>query len=75
MSNHNFYRDFWKDAVDMLPKEYKVPEEWRTATIDRENVIQMVKAKMEECKDKQWKVKINGKDMALPTTCKMQRPS
>jgi hypothetical protein len=60
MPDHNLNRDFWGEAVAMLPKEYKFPEEWRAATIDRESVVGMVKAKMEECEDEQWKIKING---------------
>jgi len=65
MSNHNFYRNFWKDAVDTLPKEYKVPEEWRTGTIDKENIVGMVNAKMEECKDMQWKIRVNGEKIVV----------
>jgi hypothetical protein len=65
VANHNFYRNFWKEAVATLPKEYKVPEEWQTDAIDRENVVGMVKAKMEECKDRQWKVEINGKEVVV----------
>jgi hypothetical protein len=49
----------------MLAQEYKVPEEWRTTTSDRENAIGMVNAKMEECKDKQWKIRVNGEKVAM----------
>ena len=64
IANHNFYRNFWEDAVDKLPKEYKVPEEWLTG-IKGENVVDMVKAKVKECEDKQWKIKINGREVVM----------
>jgi hypothetical protein len=65
MSNYNFHRDFWEEAVAMLPEKYKVPEEWRTATIDGKKVVGMVSDKMKECEDEQWTIKINGKEVVV----------
>jgi len=48
----------------MLPKGYKVPEEWRTTTIDGVVGVGMVNDKLKECEDKQWKINIHGNEVA-----------
>jgi hypothetical protein len=63
ISNHKFKRDFWKEAVDMLPNE-KVPEEWLTGG-NGDDVVGLVKAKVKECQDKQWKIEINGEEVVM----------
>jgi hypothetical protein len=68
MSNHSVYRNFWTEAEASLSKEYKVPEQWRTAMTDGEPggiVVGLVNAKMEECKDKQWKIRVNGEEVVV----------
>jgi myo-inositol catabolism protein IolC len=55
----------------MLPEEYKLPEEWRAATIDRESVVGMVKAEMERMERERrgsWIVKRNAAPEVLRKT-------
>ncbi|KAG9041303.1 hypothetical protein FS842_002606, partial [Serendipita sp. 407] len=56
-------RDFWKEAIQKLPKEYKLPEEWKA--IDQEAVNKTVNDGMEKCKDQQWKVTIKGEERTV----------
>jgi hypothetical protein len=65
MSNRNLNRDFWGEAIEVLPKGYKLPKEWRAAKIDRESIVRMVNAKMEECEDRRWKIVINDKEVIV----------
>jgi hypothetical protein len=58
-------RNFWREAVEMLPKGYKVPKEWETIKFDEGEIVAIVNAKMEECTGDQWKFKIRGKEVVV----------
>jgi hypothetical protein len=58
-------RNFWKEAVEMLPKGYKVPKEWKTIKFDEGKIVNIVNAKMEECKGHQWKFEIKGNEVVV----------
>ncbi|KIM21727.1 hypothetical protein M408DRAFT_301361 [Serendipita vermifera MAFF 305830] len=55
----------WDKAIETLPKEYKVPDEWRTPTTDGESIPGLVKKRQQECESKSWKITINGKELIV----------
>ncbi|KIM28668.1 hypothetical protein M408DRAFT_8505 [Serendipita vermifera MAFF 305830] len=56
---------FWDKAIETLPEEYKMPDEWRTPTTNGDNLVDLVKQEQQECEGKLWKIEINGKELVV----------